>query len=244
MINFDPDKTSLCNASNLQLEGKPKSALMIFDDEIWEDYILKDPSLKTQPVKNVQGRVFDTFRIYNHQGEDIVMMSPSTGASGSAIELELLIASGISRIVAFGTAGALKSETPKNSIVLPSAAIREEGVSYHYLPPSEQVACNPKVLNIIKGLLDQKRLNYLTGKVWTTDAVYRETPGKLSQMVDKGCVAVDMEMASLMAVAEFRGVTLAGFLIIEDNIAGHTNEAVPRDPIKLLDLAIELVSLI
>jgi uridine phosphorylase len=241
MIEFDPDKNALFDPSDLGFGGQPEKALMIFDDEIWEDYVINNKVLKTLPVKNNQGRIFNTSRLYRHDGEDIILMSPSTGGAASAAELELLIASGIKKVVAFGTGGAMLTNIAKNTIIVPTAAIRGEGVSYHYLPPSEEVAQNPKVVGTIKRLFSQKQVDFLSGKIWTTDAVYRETAGKTKQMVERGCLAVDMELASLFAVAEFRGISLAGFLIIDDNIAGHSKTERPREPKGLLQLAIDIV---
>jgi len=244
MITFDSDKNAIFNPQSLNLIGHPKKALMIFDDEVWEDYVEKNKTLETFPAKNNSGRVFSAFRIYKHKGEDILLICPNIGGAASTVDLELLIASGINKIVAFGTCGSLDKNIAKNTIIIPTVAVREEGVSYHYLPPSDEVDQNKTLIQIMEQVFSRHNMNYLSGKVWTTDAVYRETSNKLKTMKQNGCLAVDMEMASLLSVAKFRSIDFAGFLIADDNIDGKPKKDYGRDSATLLQLALEIVTAI
>jgi purine-nucleoside phosphorylase len=247
MTNFDPNKSALFNPPTLNLVGSPTKALMIFDDEVWEDYVCKQGLVEVVPVKNFNGRVFNNFLMYKYREEDVLLISPAGGAGGSAMsaaDMELLIASGINKIVAFGTCGAMDKEIHKNTIIIPSSALREEGVSYHYLPPSDEVSQADSSIAVMNRIFSDNNLDFINGKVWTTDAIYRETAGKLRAMKDTGCVAVDMELASLLAVAEFRNISFASFLITDDNIDGRNPQENERDSAKLLQIALEIVSLI
>lgn len=241
MIIFDPNKNAIFNPSSLNLVGNPQKALMIFDDEVWEDYVEKNVDLVTFPAKNNSGRVFSTFRIYKREGETILLVCPNIGGAAATIDLELLIASGINKIVAFGTCGAMDKKIAKNTIIIPTIAIREDGVSYHYLPPSDDVEQRQASVGVMEEVFEAYGMNYLSKKVWTTDAVYRETPDKLKTMKQKGCAAVDMEMASLLAVAQFRSVDFAGFLIADDNIDGKPEKEYRRDSAAILQTALDIV---
>ncbi len=240
MIKFDPTKKAIFEPTDLNLPTT--KAIMVFDDEIWEDFIVKDKKIVIFPVKNTRGRVFDAFRMYKYNGEDILLVYPDTGASASAIEMELLIASGVNKIVAFGTCGALDKNIAKNTIIIPTAAVREEGTSYHYLPPSDEVSQSEKSLKTMNRILDREGFKILNGKIWTTDAVYRETLGKFQTMKQNGCVAVDMELSALLAVAEFRGTSFAEFLITDDNIDGKPERENVRDCAKIFDAALQVVT--
>jgi uridine phosphorylase len=244
MIIFDSEEKAIFNPLNLGLVGNPKKGIMIFDDEVWEDYIEKNTELETFPAKNNKGRIFSTFRIYRHEEEDILLICPNIGGAASAVDLELLIASGINKIVAFGTCGAMNKNIAKNTIIIPTSAVREEGVSYHYLAPSDEVDQNKASVKIMEKVFSRHDMNYLSGKVWTTDAVYRETSNKLKTMEQNSCLAVDMEMASLLAVTQFRSVDFAGFLITDDNINGKPSKEYGRDSATLLQLALEIVTTI
>jgi len=247
MIKFDPDKNALFNPPNLNLVGNPTKALMIFDDEIWEDYVKKQDNIEVFSAKNSKGRVFNDFLMYKYGLENILLVSPASEAGGSAmsaVDMELLIASGINKMVSFGTCGAMDKKIAKNTIIIPNSAFREEGVSYHYLPPNDEIAQNDNSISVMNQLFSKHNIPFMNGKVWTTDAVYRETVGKFQTMKNNGCIAVDMELASLIAVAQFRNINFAGFLITDDNIDGHNSQANERDPAKLFQIALEIVSMI
>jgi len=97
-------------------------------------------------------------------------------------------------------------------LLVPVAAIRDEGTSYHYLPPSREVAQNPRALAAIETIMQRHNLDYVLTKTWTTDAIYRETPEKVNRYLTEGCLAVEMEAAAFFAVAEFRGVDFGQIL--------------------------------
>ena len=129
MIKYDTERKTVFGPSDLKLKGSPSKCLFIFDDEIWEDLILTNQNLETFPVTNAFGRQFDTYRYIDVNGEKILLVYPTMGAAGAVCDMELLIASGINKIVAFGTCGRLDKNIAQNTIILPTAAYREEGTS-------------------------------------------------------------------------------------------------------------------
>ena len=102
--------------------------------------------------------------------------------------------------------------------ILPTQAYRDEGVSYHYMPVSDYVDIPPS--ERLGEIFDELHLPYVKGRVWTTDAFYRETRNNMEKRKADGCIAVDMECASAMAVSQFRGVPVYQFLYAEDSLDG------------------------
>jgi uridine phosphorylase len=82
------------------------------------------------------------------------------------------------------------------------------------------VVANPAGVLALENMLLARKVAYRTGKTWTTDAPYRETAPKIRARQEEGCLTVEMEAASLMAVAEFRGVTLGQVLYAGDDLSG------------------------
>jgi uridine phosphorylase len=244
MITYDSKTPAKFNPPNLGFDTAIEKAILVFDDEVWEDYILKQ-RLETFPAKNKDGRVFDDYKIIKVDDEEVLLLAPAGGYGGSAMsaaDMEMLIASGVEKIVAFGTCGAMDRNIPKNTLILPTSAIREEGVSYHYLPSADEIAQKETSISTMEKIFKETSMDFITGKVWTTDAVYRETTRKIERMKNSGCVAVDMELASLLAVAEFRNIKFAEFLITDDNIDGKNSNVLPRNSEQLLDLAIKIIN--
>ena len=136
----------------------------------------------------------------------------------SAAMLEEVIARGARKVVLFGSCGSLCRELPDGHLIVPTAAYRDEGVSYHYLPAEDYISLPtaPRTAEILREL----GVPFALGRTWTTDALYRETRRNVARRKAEGCIAVDMECASLAAVCRFRGVAFHQFLYTEDNLDG------------------------
>jgi uridine phosphorylase len=95
-----------------------------------------------------------------------------------------------------------------------------EGAFYHYLPPGCEVQAPQAGVMALEAMLRQHEVPYRIGKTWTTDASYRETPAKIAARQSEGCLTVEMEAASLLAVAQFRDVGLGQILYGGDDLSG------------------------
>ena len=153
-------------------------------------------------------------------GERLAVFHPGVGAPFAAALLDEAIARGCSKFVACGGAGVLDSDICVGHIIVPSSAIRDEGTSYHYLPPSREVAASPEGNAAIEQVLRKHKCDYVVGKTWTTDAFYRETPAKVQLRRGEGCLTVEMEAAAFFAVAQFRKVVFAQMLYAGDDVSG------------------------
>lgn len=155
-----------------------------------------------------------TFPVYEMvwQGRRLVFYHPGLGGPLAAGNMEEAIARGVKHFVACGGAGRLDGGISLGHLLVPEEAYRDEGTSYHYLAPSLSVRMQPKAVSAITRTLEENELPYLLTKTWTTDAFYRETRGKAARFRELGCLCVEMEAASLMAVAEFRGVDFGQIL--------------------------------
>lgn len=154
-----------------------------------------------------------------HKGERLAFFHPGIGGPMSGGLLEEIIASGCRKFIACGGCGVLTDLALGHPIVV-SAAVRDEGTSYHYLPPGREVTANERGVQVLIDALESKDIPYEVGKTWTTDAPYRETVNKINQRREEGCIAVEMEAASLMSIAQFRGVPFGQVLYAGDNLSG------------------------
>jgi uridine phosphorylase len=153
-------------------------------------------------------------------GRRLAFFHPAVGGAQSAALLERAIACGCTTFIACGGAGVLNKEIAVGQLVVPTSAVRDEGASYHYLPPGREVQASPSAVTAIEATLQAHHVPYLSGKTWTTDAPYRETQSKVLLRRSEGCLTVDMEAASFFAVAQFRGVTFGQILYGGDDVSG------------------------
>lgn len=136
----------------------------------------------------------------------------SAMAGGDVIDVNWL--TGANKFIMFGSAGSLDSDETDGKFVIPTESYREEGLSYNYVEPSDYIEIrNSKV---VKKIFDDLKLPNVSGKVWTTDAIYRETKAKLEARKSEGCIAVEMELAGVQAVCDYYGWNLYDFLVTGD----------------------------
>lgn len=126
------------------------------------------------------------------------------GASFAVLIAEELFASGCKLLVSMTSAGQLAPLRPPPYFILIDRALRDEGTSYHYLPPSEFSAASSVLLGMMEGAFDGLPVPVLQGATWTTDAPFRETAEAIAVMQEKGLLAVEMEAAALYAFATVR----------------------------------------
>ena len=136
----------------------------------------------------------------------------STVAGNDVIELNWI--TGATKFVMFGSSGSLNREVTAGKYVIPTEAYRDEGMSYHYAPPSDYIAIG--TADKTAAMFDELRLPYVKGRVWTTDAFYRETRDQFEKRRSEGCLAVEMELAGVQAVCDFYGFELYDFLVTGD----------------------------
>jgi uridine phosphorylase len=156
----------------------------------------------------------------DYEGIPIAVLSSSLGGPFAAGNLEFGIALGCSQFLVIGSCGVLDSEIERNQFIIPSSAIRDEGTSYHYIPPSREIQTDPAVVDTIYQFLNSKGIKNMIGKTWTTDAFFRETPSKIKSRKSEGAITVEMEAASMLAVAKFRNVKLGYILAAGDDVSG------------------------
>jgi uridine phosphorylase len=155
----------------------------------------------------------------DYKGRKIHLFLGYVGAAGSAAFLEELIAFGFNKFIVCGGAGVLRKDIAVGHLIIPTSAIRDEGASYHYLPPAREVECNPEVVAKIEEEFKKDKIEYIKAKTWTTDSFYRETEKKIELRKSEACVTVEMEAAAFFAVAKFRNVKLGQILYGGDDLS-------------------------
>ncbi len=153
-------------------------------------------------------------------GRRLALLHPGVGAPLAGAFIDELIALGCRAFIACGGAGVLARDLVVGHVVVPDSAVRDEGTSYHYLPPSREVSPSLAAVAAIEATLQRHNVPYLLGKTWTTDAFYRETAARVARRRAEGCLTVEMEAAALFAVGWFRGVTVGQLLYCGDDLSG------------------------
>ena len=163
----------------------------------------------------------------------------AVGGSFAVLLAEQLFVSGCSLLISVTSAG-LILPPPKNvRYILIKEALRDEGTSYHYLPPESKAEINPKILKKLFPSLNEIFTQIEIGNSWTTDAPYRETPTAIKFAKIKNVNAVEMEAASLYAFAKSKKKNVVCFAHLTNTMAvkeGDFEKGIENGSIESLDI--------
>jgi uridine phosphorylase len=216
ILEFDTDPAALIDPyTRSPIPDPPMAAVACQFPELIEELCRDGEALMRLPSLGTLWRI-------DHDGEPLGVFYPGQGASLAAVSVERVLAAGCRMIVACGGAGVLVPEMELGQVVVVESALRDEGTSYHYLPPAREVQVDPDVVAVLTAVAGRAGVPFVVGKCWTTDGFFRETRGKVARRRDEGCIVVDAEAAALLAVASFRRATIGQVLYAADDVSGAT----------------------
>ncbi len=220
LLEFDPEREAVIEpAQAIKLRDAPEHCVLTFFSEVIERLTEELALVPLPPLKSEMGEI--PLLVGEWEGRPFAVGQAPVGAPLAGGVLEEIIARGGRRFVACGAAGVLDSSISSGEIVVPESAIRDEGTSYHYLPPEREARASPEALKAIRAVLDGHGVPYRIGRTWTTDAFYRETARRVARRREQGCLTVEMEAAAFFAVAEFRSVRFGQLLYGGDDVGGE-----------------------
>ena len=159
-------------------------------------------------------------RVYAFTDEpDVILILGFVGCPACAGNLDFFNAKGIQKVMFCGGGGVLDKNIDVGRILVVDSAIRDEGFSYHYLKPSRYVFTDKKVVQTITQYLSERGIPYITGRTWTTDALFRETPERIAHRREEGAKIVEMEQAGCLAVAQCRGFAYGAVIYAGDDVS-------------------------
>lgn len=219
ILEFDPEREAFIEPGKVirRREVAEACVLCFFQEVI--DKVVAEHQARMVVENRWENGIHPIYEI-DYRGQRLAFFHPGIGGPLAAALLEEAIGTGCQKFIVCGGCGVLEKGLGVGQLVVVTAALRDEGTSYHYLPAGREVIANPQGVIALEAVLTRQGLPYCLGKTWTTDAPYRETRTMITQRLSEGCIAVEMEAASLMAVAEFRGVMLGQVLYGGDDLSG------------------------
>ena len=217
ILEFDSTKAAVIGPTHEKLDLRlPKKCVFAFLGDYIDEYASKTNTRKVSEFVSATKR----YPIYvtEYKGEKITLCQAPVGASPSAQILDWLIGYGVREIISAGSCGALE-KFPESTFLVPYKALRDEGTSYHYAPPSRYAEISANARKAIKETILEHGIKYTEVVTWSTDGFYRETKEKVAYRKSEGCSVVDMESSALAACADFRGAIWGMILYTADSLA-------------------------
>jgi len=156
---------------------------------------------------------------FAHGGEHFGIIGCAVGASFAVLLAEQLFASGCRLLISMTSAGQIVEQGPPPYFILIDRALRDEGTSYHYLPPSEFAEADRGLVEAALNAFAAARQPVHCGASWTTDAPFRETAAAIERCRTRNILAVEMEAAGLYAFASARRKSVLCFAHVTNQMA-------------------------
>jgi uridine phosphorylase len=218
---FTPEAliTAVRNERGLPAKPVPPVCVLDFDGDL-TDWLVATGAV--QPCA-AWACFHTTMHVLSIDGISCAIIPRTIGGPYAVLVAEQLAASGARIVFGLTSAGRVSPSLPVPSLIVAAQAIRDEGTSYHYLPPAETVKAQPDVVEALLSELSVIGLPVSAGLVWTTDAPYRETLEQLKRHAEAGALAVEMQAASLFAFDAARKFPV-GVVAHVTNAVGRTEE--------------------
>lgn len=183
----------------------------------WHEGILKQAvEYGAKPVWDFVGGIRQTVYVLDYDGCKTAIAHIAQGGPNAAPFIEETHVLGVNNYIFVGSCGVLDDKVG-TKIIVPEKALRDEGTSYHYTK-TENLLIDIKTSGAVCAVLDSLKVPYVKGNTWTTDAAYRETKTAIEKAKSEGCICVEMECASVMAVCEFLNVKACQFMYTADRL--------------------------
>lgn len=216
---FDTSRNPIIHPENFLAKSLPEKCVITFFRKELERFAAEND---LPVIGYLNSEVLD-IPVYEYvsDADRLCITMAFCGAPGAAVSLEELHAMGCEKFIICGAAGALAKGSKVGEIIIPVSAVRDEGTSYHYLEPSREVECHKETVRTVVSCLEQMGIPFTTGKTWTSDAIYRETPDMIALRRSEGCITVEMEAAAFFAVSQYYNIPLAQLLYAGDDVSGE-----------------------
>jgi uridine phosphorylase len=150
--------------------------------------------------------------------ETFFVAGPAVGAPMAVLCMEKLIVLGAQRIFLVGWCGALHQVLEVGNVLLPGQALCGEGTSGYYSSDQEPRP-SADLIVWLRETLAQSGRAWQEGRIWSTDAPYRESRKLLARLrQEQNISAIDMEYSALCTVAHFRGIEFAACMLVSDEL--------------------------
>ena len=217
ILEFDTEQTAVINPAHEKLDLKlPRKCVFAFLGEYISNYASTADAVKVSEFLSMTKHY--PIYVLKYKGEEITLCEAPVGSAASAQVLDWLIGYGVREIISAGSCGALE-KLPESTFLVPKKALRDEGTSYHYAPPSRYMEISEKARKAIEETVTQHGMKYREVITWSTDGFFRETKEKVAYRKSEGCSVVEMECSALAAVSKFRGATWGMILYTADSLA-------------------------
>lgn len=149
-------------------------------------------------------------------GKRVTVGNGGRYAPDTAITTEILCGAGAESLIRVGSCGSLQEHVRIGDLVIVTGAVRGEGTSRYYVAESFSTRAHPDVVNALHKAAEDLQIRCHFGRVFTTDALFQETPEMISQLNQQNIAGIDMVTSAFLTIAQVRGKKAGAILAVSD----------------------------
>jgi len=169
------------------------------------------------PIKNFTFMEYSMFT-GNYAGTKVTAINGGRFSADTAITTELLCNAEAQYMIRIGSCGSLHEDIKIGDLIVAESAIRGDGVTPYYVKEDFKTLSEPSLTSALEETAKASGLNVHRGKVWSTDAILRETKEHVNKAINQGAVAVDMVTSTFLTITQLYKIKAAVILAVSDHI--------------------------
>ncbi|MCJ7664685.1 MAG: hypothetical protein MUO24_10650, partial [Desulfobacterales bacterium] len=181
-------------------------------------------------------------------GVRVTGMNGGMFSANTAITTEIVCSIQAENIIRLGSCGALREDIKVGDLILATASMRGDGVTPYYVESSFVTKPDPQLTEALEKAAKKLGSTLHMGKVWSTDALLRETRELVEEKAAAGAIAVDMVSSALLTIAQLNKIKAASLLAVSDNVmtgeTGFTNPAYYISESTMIKVALEAIKIL
>ncbi len=192
-------------------------------DSLGSVALIPGPKERTRMLVNALENPEKSFSFLDYEmytgtrnGKRVTVGNGGRYAADTAITTELLCAGGVQSLIRIGSCGSLNSKVKIGDLVVVTGAVRGEGTTPYYVPRSFSTVADLEIVGALKKAAKSLKARVHLGWVYTTDALFRETPELLEELNQQGIVAIDMVTSAFLTVAQVCNKKAGAILAVSD----------------------------
>ena len=215
---FNPEDKSQCvirpDLQDKTASHLPPNLLVIFSQNLLENFVTPNVLYRDSDLLQFFGG--ESILYKSDSNRNLVAIEGTISAPIGVSAIQTAVSRGVKRVFVLGLCGAVDSSLNVGDFILPTLCEREEGTSFHYIPPNAAASPNYDMLQSLTKHLEKHNLPYRAGKTVSTDAPYRQTIETELTWRKDGILGVDMEMSAVFALCKYLKIPSVGLFVVSD----------------------------
>jgi uridine phosphorylase len=149
-------------------------------------------------------------------GKRVTVGNGGRYAPDTAITTEILCGAGAQSLIRVGSCGSLQEDVKIGDLVIVTGALRGEGTSRYYVAENFSTLAHPDIVNALKRAAESLEVRYHLGWIFTTDALFQETPELIQQLSEQNISSIDMVTSTFLTISQVRGKKAGAVLAVSD----------------------------